>query len=240
MPSASVAVIAGMPAAVAGILMYRFSRSTSHHSAWPRRSVRSVSAARRGSTSMETRPSTPSRRVVRGAHHVARPPHVVRGDHAADASSTVDLAQGQVLDLLGVVVGRRRSPWRRWSGCWSRRRRAARGAACRGCRWTAAPGRGRRARPPRPRRTSSASLSVIAFTFSFFSVAGRGSRDGADLGERGVRRRDHVVGGEAELLEQHLVRRARPVVLDADAFAGIADEVAPATSRCRPRRSPAP
>ena len=59
MPSARVAVIAGMPASVAGILMNRFSRSTSHHSCLASAMVRSVSCARRGSTSIETRPSMP-------------------------------------------------------------------------------------------------------------------------------------------------------------------------------------
>ena len=43
MPSASVAVIAGRPASVAGILMNRFGRSTSHHSALASATVRSVS-----------------------------------------------------------------------------------------------------------------------------------------------------------------------------------------------------
>ena len=59
MPSASVAVIAGRPSFVAGILMNRLGRSTSHHNALASATVRAVSPARRGSTSMETRPSTP-------------------------------------------------------------------------------------------------------------------------------------------------------------------------------------
>jgi hypothetical protein len=60
MPSASVAVIAGRPSAVAGILMYMLGRSTSHHSCLASAIVGSVSRASRGSTSIDTRPSTPS------------------------------------------------------------------------------------------------------------------------------------------------------------------------------------
>ena len=60
MPSASVSVIAGMPSRVAGILMNRLGRSTSHHSALASATVVGVSWASRGSTSIDTRPSTPS------------------------------------------------------------------------------------------------------------------------------------------------------------------------------------
>ena len=56
-PSAMAAVIAGRPSRVAGILMYMFGRSTSHHSARASATVFSVSCASRGSTSSETRPS---------------------------------------------------------------------------------------------------------------------------------------------------------------------------------------
>ena len=59
-PSASVAVIAGRPASVAGILMKRFGRSTSHHRVLASDWVFSVRCALRGSTSMDTRPSTPA------------------------------------------------------------------------------------------------------------------------------------------------------------------------------------
>ena len=59
-PSARHWVIAGSPAGVAGILMNRFGRSTSHHRARASAMVFSVSPASRGSTSSETRPSTPS------------------------------------------------------------------------------------------------------------------------------------------------------------------------------------
>ena len=59
MPSAITAVIAGRPGSVAGILISRFGRSTIFHSSMACRIVLSVSCARRGSTSMDTRPSTP-------------------------------------------------------------------------------------------------------------------------------------------------------------------------------------
>ena len=54
-----VAVIAGKPALVAGILMSAFSRPTSCHSKPACAMVASVSCARSGETSIETRPSTP-------------------------------------------------------------------------------------------------------------------------------------------------------------------------------------
>ncbi len=59
MPAAIASVIAGSPASVAGILIIRFGRSTAHHSALASATVVAVSWARRGSTSSETRPSTP-------------------------------------------------------------------------------------------------------------------------------------------------------------------------------------
>ena len=59
MPSPSASVIAGAPSVVAGILTNRFSRSTSFHSSLAEARVASVSKARSGATSMETRPSTP-------------------------------------------------------------------------------------------------------------------------------------------------------------------------------------
>ena len=58
MPSEIAWVIAGRPSTVAGILMNRLGRSTSHHSARASATVLSVSLARRGSTSIDTRPST--------------------------------------------------------------------------------------------------------------------------------------------------------------------------------------
>src|SRR6266545_4267234 len=89
MPAASVAVIAGSPALVAGILMNRLGRSTSHHNAFASALVRSVSAAIRGSTSMETRPSMP--RVVGGQH--------------PDRLFDVHAAQRELAHLVGVVFG---------------------------------------------------------------------------------------------------------------------------------------
>ena len=57
-PSAITAVIAGSPASVAGILISTFGRSTILASSWACAMVASVSLASRGSTSMDTRPST--------------------------------------------------------------------------------------------------------------------------------------------------------------------------------------
>ena len=59
-PSEMHCVIAGSPSRVAGILISRFGRSTIHHSARASAMVFSVSLARRGSTSSDTRPSSPS------------------------------------------------------------------------------------------------------------------------------------------------------------------------------------
>ena len=56
-PSAVTVVIASSPACVAGILIRTFERSTAFHSARAEATVPSVSCARSGSTSMETRPS---------------------------------------------------------------------------------------------------------------------------------------------------------------------------------------
>ena len=58
-PLASVAVMAGSPAFVAGILMWAFGRSTVFHSCSACSIVASVSCARSGETSIDTRPSTP-------------------------------------------------------------------------------------------------------------------------------------------------------------------------------------
>ncbi len=52
-------VIDGSPASVAGILIRTFGRSTSHHRPLASAVVRSVSFASLGSTSIDTRPSTP-------------------------------------------------------------------------------------------------------------------------------------------------------------------------------------
>ncbi len=60
MPSASTAVIAGSPSWVAGILISVFGRSTIHHRALASAMVGAVLRARRGSTSIDTRPSRPS------------------------------------------------------------------------------------------------------------------------------------------------------------------------------------
>ena len=58
-PSASARVIAGSPASVAGILTSRLGRSTAFHRSSACATVPSVSRASPGSTSSDTRPSTP-------------------------------------------------------------------------------------------------------------------------------------------------------------------------------------
>ena len=63
MPSAITAVIAGSPARVAGILISTLARSTILNSSWACAMVASVSCASRGSTSIDTRPSTPPVRL---------------------------------------------------------------------------------------------------------------------------------------------------------------------------------
>ena len=60
MPSAIDAVIAGRPGLVAGILISTFGRSTIFHRSAAWAMVASVSMARPGSTSIDTRPSTPA------------------------------------------------------------------------------------------------------------------------------------------------------------------------------------
>jgi len=59
MPDAMVAVIAGRPSFVAGILTSRFARPTRSYSSRACAMVPAVSVASPGSTSIETRPSRP-------------------------------------------------------------------------------------------------------------------------------------------------------------------------------------
>ena len=58
-PFAINSVIAGNPSTVAGTLISKFFRSIISHSCFPCLTVAKVSRANRGSTSIETRPSTP-------------------------------------------------------------------------------------------------------------------------------------------------------------------------------------
>ena len=58
-PAAMSAVIAGNPSIVAGTFIITFGRSTIDQSSWPASIVPAVSRARRGSTSILTRPSKP-------------------------------------------------------------------------------------------------------------------------------------------------------------------------------------
>ena len=97
--------------------MKRFGRSTSHHSALASATVRSASWLIRGSTSIDTRPSTPSLRVVDGPQHVAGPADVVGGERA-DRLADVGAAQGEVADLLVVGRARRTARPGRSTGWW--------------------------------------------------------------------------------------------------------------------------
>ena len=60
MPAASVAVIAGSPSRVAGILIITFGRASRSHNSCACAIVPSVSWARSGDTSTDTNPSAPS------------------------------------------------------------------------------------------------------------------------------------------------------------------------------------
>ena len=169
--------------------MNRFGRSTSHHSALASATVLSVSAARRGSTSIETRPSRPSAGVVGRPHHVAGPAHVVRGDHPGGlvdgrrraAPRSCDLRRSYVVAAFGERLGEDRRV------AWSRRPRAARAAAGPARRWPAARRERSSSQTATPAAVSSASLSVIAVIAP--SVAGRRALDLAGTGQRGARGR---------------------------------------------------
>src|SRR5215210_8272162 len=60
------------------------------------------------------------------------------------------------------------------------------------------------------------------------SVARLGAGDDADPLERGMGGRDDAVGGEAELLVEHRVGRARAEVVEGDDLARVTDDLAPA------------
>src|SRR6185312_6020381 len=79
---------------------------------------------------------------------------------------------------------------------------------------------------------ASASLMMILSSgnrsiYNNVSAARRRPRDAAHPRHAGVRGRDDAVGGQAELLVNHLVGGARAVVLDAQGLAVVADELAP-------------
>src|SRR5690348_7651507 len=76
-----------------------------------------------------------------------------------------------------------------------------------------------------PAEDSCASLSVIVNTP--LSVARGTSRDLADAGQGSPCGRGNPVCGKPELVENHLVRRARPEVFEAHALAAVADEIVP-------------
>jgi hypothetical protein len=89
MPSAIASAMAGRPSTVAGILMSRFGRSTVSHSRFAIVVVRAVSRAAPGSTSIETRPSTPSVRswTGRSTSHASRTSVVVRAKTVSSTSA---------------------------------------------------------------------------------------------------------------------------------------------------------
>ena len=102
---------------MAGILISRFGRSTIFHSSMACRMVLSVSCASRGSTSMDTRPSTPPEASYCLAQHVAGVAHVVGGDRA-DGGVDVGAPLGELLDLrvVGVALRQRGLEDRRVGG----------------------------------------------------------------------------------------------------------------------------
>ena len=79
MPLAINSVIAGRPASVAGTLIIKFGRFTKLHRAFPSFIVAWVSWAKRGSTSILTRPSTPlvSEKIFENKSHAFRTSSVV-------------------------------------------------------------------------------------------------------------------------------------------------------------------
>ena len=83
--------MAGRPSLVAGILISTLGRSTAAHSAWAEAMVPSVSLARSGSTSIETRPST----------------RVRVGDRGEDVAGVADVLGGELEDdpVDGCAVG---------------------------------------------------------------------------------------------------------------------------------------
>ena len=85
MPSPITVVIAGRPSSVAGILIRTFGRSTVIQRARACSTDGSVSGARRGSTSMETRPSKPSvaSNTGRRMSHASRTSSVVAATTAS-------------------------------------------------------------------------------------------------------------------------------------------------------------
>ena len=104
MPSAMAAVMAGRPSSVAGILISAFGRSTASHSVLGRGDAcASVSWARSGSTSIETRPSTPGRRRTTGARtsQALRTSSVVSSKTPSSTSAPVG---GELADLVVVAL----------------------------------------------------------------------------------------------------------------------------------------
>ena len=111
------AVIAGRPASVAGILISRLGRSTIFHSSIACGMVLSVSCASRGSTSIDTRPSTPSE----SSYCLASTSHALRTSSVVTVRIVgvdVGAALGELADLrvVGVALGQRGLEDRRVGG----------------------------------------------------------------------------------------------------------------------------
>ena len=102
MPSASTCEMAGRPSTVAGILMRTLSRSTAAASSLAWSTVLPVSWASRGSTSIDTRPSTTVGRVVDRLEDVAGVADVL--GRQAEHGLVDGLAVGRELAQVGVVA----------------------------------------------------------------------------------------------------------------------------------------
>ncbi len=219
-PSASARVIAGRPASVAGILTSRLGRSTVFHrsSAWA--TVASVSWASRGSTSSDTRPSTPpvvSQVPLNTSQACWTSATVI----SRTASSTDGAAGGELADLLVVglavrparaakIVGLVVTPTTCLSVISSCRLPLRQPLAGQVVEPDGHAGRGEL----RPSRSLLMWLLLLRRSLRM-------------LGQAALRGGDHVLRGEAELAEQRLVVGAGAEVLDGDDLARVADEPVP-------------
>ncbi len=97
MPAAIVSSIAGTPASVPGILTIRLGRSTRSQYSRACLMVASVSCAKAGSTSSETKPSAPSASSQTRAQHVAGELHV------EDRDLVVDLARDMPFSASSAI-----------------------------------------------------------------------------------------------------------------------------------------
>ena len=241
-------MIAGSPSRVAGILMYRLGRSTSHHRALASARVRGVSCADARVDLDRDAPVHGVALVVDRPQHVAGPAHVVRrqGPHGL---LEVHLRDGRGRGPARRTRRRQPGPSGRSTGWSSRPRRACPAPGRRGCPSAGARGTGRRARPRLQRRTGRRAgrscwlLSRVRVTagslpslrVSSGSVAGGRAAGLAEGGQARVGGGDRAVGGEAELLVEHGVRRGGAEVLEGDAARRARRAGATRTARCRLR-----